>query len=108
MIVFNEKVEEESLEEGVSRKIIARGGSMMMVEVKFKEGAKGMVHSHPHEQVSYIHSGSFEFELKGKRKKVSVGDSIYIAPGESHGVVALEDSVIIDVFTPQREDFLFK
>jgi quercetin dioxygenase-like cupin family protein len=46
--------------------------------------------------------------LKGKRKKVSVGDSIYIAPGESHGVVALEDSVIIDVFTPQREDFLFK
>jgi quercetin dioxygenase-like cupin family protein len=108
MIVFNEKIEEEILEEGVSRKIIARGGSMMMVEVKFKAGAKGMVHSHPHEQVSYVHSGVFEFELKGKKKKVSAGDSIYIESGVSHGVVALEDSVIVDVFTPQREDFLFK
>lgn len=108
MIVFNDKIEEEILEEGVSRKIIAKGGNMMMVEVRFKKGAKGMVHSHPHEQVSYIHSGTFEFELKGKRKQVTVGDSIYIASGVPHGVVALEDSVIIDVFTPQREDFLFK
>ncbi len=108
MIVINSKIEEEFLDEGVSRKIVARGGKMMMVEVKFKKGAKGMVHSHPHEQVSYIHSGVFEFELNGKRKKVVAGDSIYIASGVPHGVVALEDSIIVDVFTPQREDFLFK
>ncbi len=108
MIVINSKIEEEFLDEGVSRKIIARGGKMMMVEVKFKKGAKGMVHSHPHEQVSYIHSGVFEFELNGKRKKVVAGDSIFIASGVPHGVVALEDSIIVDVFTPQREDFLFK
>jgi len=106
MIVFNNLVEEERLEKGISRKILARGGSLMMVEVCFKKGERGLLHSHPHEQVSYIQKGSFEFELDDKKEIVSKGDSIYIPSGNPHGVLALVDSVIIDVFTPQREDFL--
>ncbi len=68
MIVLNKEIETELLEGGISRKIIAKGDSLMMVEVYFKKGERGAVHSHRHEQISYIHKGSFEFELNGDKK----------------------------------------
>jgi len=106
MIVKGESVAPIIVGEGVERKIIARGGKMMSVEVSFKKGSIGALHSHPHEQVSYIIKGSFEFELDGKKEVIKAGDSYYIEPDVMHGVVALEDSIILDLFTPQREDFL--
>lgn len=106
MIVKGESVAAVPVGEGVKRKIIASGGNMMSVEVSFKKGSIGPVHSHPHEQVSYVLKGSFEFELEGKKEIIKAGDSYYTAPHAMHGVVALEDSVILDLFTPQREDFL--
>jgi quercetin dioxygenase-like cupin family protein len=91
---------------GVQRRILASDGSLMTVEVRFKKGAVGAVHSHPHEQISYIVSGSFACNLDGDRKALRAGDTYYVRPNLPHGVEALEDSVILDVFTPQREDFL--
>lgn len=108
MIVKNNSVASEVVGEGIERKILATDGSLMLVEVKFKKGSVGEVHSHPHEQVSYIVSGSFEFELDGKREILKSGDSYYVPPNVPHGIVALEDSIILDIFTPQREDFLKK
>ncbi|NLP46351.1 MAG: cupin domain-containing protein [Epulopiscium sp.] len=106
MIVKNNSVHLETVGEGVQRKILATGGKMMAVEVHFKKGAVGTVHTHPHEQISYIVSGSFEFEMDGKKEILKAGDTYYVAPNAAHGVVALEDSMIVDIFTPQREDFL--
>lgn len=106
MIVKNNDVKATEVGQGVERKILASDGKMMTVEVHFKKGSIGTVHSHPHEQISYVVSGSFEFELEGKKEIIRAGDSYYVKPDAMHGVVALEDSVILDVFTPQREDFL--
>lgn len=106
MIVKNNDVKATEVGQGVERKILASDGKMMTVEVRFKKGSIGTVHSHPHEQVSYVISGSFEFEVEGKKEIIRAGDSYYVKPDAMHGVVALEDSVILDVFTPQREDFL--
>ncbi|HDL18937.1 MAG TPA: cupin domain-containing protein [Bacteroidetes bacterium] len=106
MIVKNESVKSEPLGGSVGRKILARGGSLMMVEVTFEKGGIGAVHTHPHEQISYIHSGSFEFESDGGKEIVRVGDAVYLPANVPHGVVALEDSIIVDIFSPQREDFL--
>lgn len=106
MIIKGDAVEAINVGEGVERKIIARGGKMMAVEVVFKKGSIGAVHAHPHEQISYILKGSFEFECDGKKEIIKAGDSYYVEPHIFHGVVALEDSVILDLFTPQREDFL--
>ena len=39
------------------------------------------------------------------RKRLSAGDTYYVCPDVKHGVVALEESIILDIFTPQREDF---
>ena len=94
------------LGEGVQRKILASDGKMMTVEVHFEKGAVGAPHSHPHEQIGYVVKGSFEATLDGKTTIIHPGDSYYAPPNVVHGVVALEPGILLDVFTPQREDFL--
>lgn len=91
---------------GITRRILARGGAMMGVEASFKKDAVGAAHRHPHEQVSYVVSGSFEYEVEGEKYILYQEDSYYVAPDQLHGARALEDAVILDIFTPQREDFL--
>jgi quercetin dioxygenase-like cupin family protein len=100
-------VDLEELEEGlVSRKIRARGGRLMMVEVFFKKGAKGAEHRHPHEQVSYCLSGEFLFTIEGETATLRAGDSLYVPASALHGTLCVAAGRLLDVFTPQREDFL--
>lgn len=106
MIVRNIDVMLDELGLGVSRKILAHEGGMTMVEVSFNKGAEGAIHSHIHEQVSYILKGSFQIDIEGEKEILKTGDTFYVKPNLLHGVLALEDSIILDVFTPQREDFL--
>lgn len=107
MLVQGSTVVPVQTDEGVTRKMLGRGGTLMMTEVAFEKGAVGAIHAHPHEQISYVLQGSFHFHLNGSTYTVSKGDSIYIPSDAPHGVTALEDdSIILDIFTPQREDFL--
>lgn len=108
MIVKGETVKNIDLGGGVTRRMLAAGGKMMAVEVVFKKGAVGAVHTHPHEQIGYVLKGSFEFQAEGKKEIIKTGDSYYTTPNQPHGVVALEDGILLDIFTPQREDFLKK
>lgn len=106
MILKNNDVEFTDLGGGVQRKILATDGKMMTVEVHFEKGAIGALHSHPHEQIGYVVKGSFEATLDGNTTIIHSGDSYYAPPNVAHGVVALEPGILLDVFTPQREDFL--
>ena len=106
MIVRKDSRRLEQAGPGVARKVLARGGELMMVEVVFEKDAVGPVHTHPHEQASYVLRGAFELEMGGVKETVRAGDSFYVPSDAPHGVVALEPSVILDVFTPQRQDFL--
>jgi quercetin dioxygenase-like cupin family protein len=106
MIVKNVDVKSKNLGQGVSRKIVAVGGKIMAVEVYFAKGAIGALHSHLHEQISYVVKGSFEATIGSETTIIRAGDSYYIPPDLIHGVAALEDGLLLDVFTPQREDFL--
>lgn len=96
----------ENAEPGVKRKILNAAGSLMMMEVLFEQGAEGYEHSHPHEQMSYCLKGSFTFRIDGKEYVVGTGESIAIPGGARHGVTALEEAALLDVFTPIREDLL--
>ncbi|MCM3788622.1 cupin domain-containing protein [Domibacillus indicus] len=92
--------------EGAVRKLLGCGGTLTMAEVEFEKGAIGEMHSHEHEQVCYIVQGRFQFNLNGDIRLLQKGDSVYVPSNIQHGVTALEDhSIILDVFTPQREDF---
>ena len=98
----------EDVGAGVRRRVLAHGGGLMQVEVRFDEGAVGPLHSHPHEQLTYVLSGEFEFTIGGETRVVRAGDTLYKRPGIEHGCVCLRAGGLLDTFTPQRQDFLAK
>ncbi|MDP2791658.1 MAG: cupin domain-containing protein [Rectinemataceae bacterium] len=90
----------------VSRKVKARGGDMMIVEVSFATGGVGPSHKHPHEQATYCASGEFMFTVEGETKRLLAGDTVYIPSGADHSTVCVLAGKLVDVFSPQRQDFL--
>lgn len=106
MFVFNDQIELEDLGNGITRKVLAHSDNMMAVEVRFDKGAVGTMHNHPHEQLTYVLSGVFEFTIGDETKIVKAGDTMYKEPNIEHGCVCLEAGVLIDNFTPMRKDFL--
>ena len=106
MFTFNDDITATGCEPGVSRKILSYSDELMMCEITFKKGAKGNSHKHEHLQITYIAKGSFEFTIDGETKVVKQGDSVYMPSNAEHGVTALEDGILVDVFNPKREDFL--
>jgi quercetin dioxygenase-like cupin family protein len=106
--VFNSNYDWENAGEGVRRKILAYEKDLMLIVTEFKKGAIGSIHKHPHKQVSYLERGSFEVTINEEKKVMKAGDSYLVPTNVEHGVVALEDSVLVDVFTPYREEFVKK
>jgi quercetin dioxygenase-like cupin family protein len=92
--------------DGVQRQIMGFGDELMLVKVKFDKGACGVLHSHPHTQTSYVESGVFELSIGGAVKILRKGDGYYVPPNEIHGCVCLEEGMLIDAFSPVRQDFL--
>ncbi len=104
--ILTQNMEWEELGGGVSRKFLGYDNQIMMVKVKFEKGAKGAPHQHFHTQATYCIKGKFEFEIDGEKQIVSAGDGVYIEPNLMHSAVCLEEGMLIDVFSPVREDFL--
>jgi quercetin dioxygenase-like cupin family protein len=92
--------------DGVRRRVLARGPDLMLVRVAFGAGAVGETHSHPHRQVTYVLSGRFEVEIDGERRVLEAGDSFFAPGGVVHGVTALVEGELLDVFTPARREFI--
>lgn len=103
---FNEEIGAENCAEGVNRKILAYADEIMCVENHFEKGAVGALHQHPHTQITYVVSGKFEFEVDGVKKVVQQGDALLKRDGIRHGCVCLEEGILLDVFTPMREEFV--
>ena len=91
---------------GVSRRILAYGDNLMQVEVHFEKGAIGAMHSHPHSQLTHVLEGKFEFTIGDEVRIVEKGDTLYKIPNIIHGCVCLEKGILLDTFTPCREDFI--
>ncbi len=102
----NEETEWEVVGDGIQRQIVGFDDKIMMVNVKFDKGAIGVLHSHPHSQVTHIAEGQFEVTIDGETKILKKGDSFYIPSNIIHGVVCVDDGMLIDVFSPIREDFM--
>ncbi|WP_258098623.1 cupin domain-containing protein [Marinoscillum pacificum] len=104
--ILTEQMDWEELGGGVSRKILGWDNQIMMVKVKFEKGAKGAPHQHFHTQATYCVSGKFEFEIDGVKQIVNAGDGVYMEPNLLHSAVCLEEGMLIDTFSPIREDFI--
>lgn len=104
--VFHDTTLAQSGGEGITRRILAYNNGLMCVENTFEKGAVGTLHSHPHTQITYVVSGSFSFTIDGVTKTVSKGDTMLKEDSVVHGCTCLEAGILLDIFTPMREDFV--
>ncbi|WP_029004669.1 cupin domain-containing protein [Azorhizobium doebereinerae] len=107
VFAFVDQVEMEVLDDIVSRQILTYNDEIMMVRVLFKKpGPGGVPHSHPHVQVTSVESGVFDITIDGKTARLKAGDSFYVPSDVHHGAICVEPGVLVDVFTPMRQEFV--
>jgi quercetin dioxygenase-like cupin family protein len=104
--IENEGIPWENVEQGIQRKVMAYDEKIMLVKVKFAAGGIGTLHKHHHSQITHVESGVFEVEINGEKRVLKGGDAYYIPPDTMHGAVCMDEGVLIDVFSPMREDFI--
>lgn len=103
---FDEQTPWQDVGGGIQRQMFGYDDKVMLVKVKFEAGAIGALHSHHHSQVTYVESGVFDMTIGDEIKRIKKGDGYYVLPHIVHGIVCIEPGVLIDVFSPMREDFL--
>ena len=100
------KIPVEKTAEGIERQIVI-GQNVMMCRFTFAPYVITAEHSHPHEQMTLVVKGKVKFIISGKERIVSAGDVLHFPPNNRHGAAMLDEEVIlIDIFSPIREDFL--
>lgn len=104
--MLGEVVPREVVGEGIVRQLLGYDDTILMARVTFDEGAVGAIHAHMHAQVTYVESGAFDVTIDGVEKRLGPGDGFYVRPHLDHGAICREPGVLIDVFSPVREDFL--
>src|SRR5689334_10000808 len=90
---------------GGQRRIIADGDKLMLVEVKLDKGAVVAEHHHVHEQATYVVKGTARFTTPDGTVNLGAGQCIFLPSNVPHKVEFLEESVVVDSFSPPREDF---
>jgi quercetin dioxygenase-like cupin family protein len=101
----DERSEWTEMVPGVRRRIREDGEQLMLVEVHLDLDAVVPVHHHVHEQMTYVVSGKLAFEVDGKPLELAAGQSLKLPSNVPHGVRAMEATVVLDMFSPPREDF---
>lgn len=106
MIVRTEDKHPKEVEPGFWRAILSHGQRIMVAEINMTRGAKFPSHQHPHEQITYVIEGTIKFVLDGEEVVLGAGESCLIRSGQTHSAEAPSDCMVLDIFSPPREDFL--
>jgi len=92
--------------EGIERQMVV-GERMMIVRFRFVPFLVTPEHTHMHEQMSLVVSGRVRFFVEGEERIASPGDVLHFPPNCLHGATMMDEEVVlIDIFSPIREDFL--
>ncbi|MFW6056103.1 MAG: cupin domain-containing protein [Chloroflexota bacterium] len=91
---------------GVVMRPLAHGDRTNMVENHVKGGSVHRHHSHPYEQAGYLLSGRTRLTIEDQQYEVEPGDSWCVPANAVHQMEIFEDSVIVEVFSPVREEYL--
>ena len=92
-------------EPGLRRQVMSFSSALMLVRHTMIKGWSGARHSHPHEQMVYVVSGRIRFEHPGGVFEAGAGDNFLVPGNVEHQACALEDSEVLDIFTPRRDDY---
>ena len=94
--------------EGIERQMVV-GQNLMICRFRFRPFLVTPEHTHPHEQMSMVISGQVRFLVEGEERIASPGDVLHFPSNCLHGATMMDEEVVlIDIFTPLREDFLGK
>ena len=96
---------EEKVTDKITRRVLV-GDKEMIVWWSMQAGAHAAAHAHPHEQMFWVISGRMDFRLGTERRMCNPGALGVIPGGVEHEAWFLEDTDVIDVFAPPREDFM--
>ena len=91
---------------GVNRKTLVYGEKTLLTEFILTKGSMIPEHAHPNEQTGYLVKGKLRFTIGSEIIDAEPGDSWCIASDKIHGAEILEDSTVIEIFSPVREDYL--
>ena len=92
--------------EGVKRKTLVYGDETILCKFSLNKDKSIPLHSHPYEQTGYLLSGELLFIIDGSNYSLSAGDNWCIKKNIEHSVLVIEDSVIIEIFSPVRKDYI--
>jgi quercetin dioxygenase-like cupin family protein len=96
---------DEALTDVMSRRMVV-GKNQMLTIWRMKKDAHSSAHSHPEEQIFWILSGTIEFEIEGKRRRLNAGDCGVIPGNVTHEAWVIEDVEMANIFSPVRNDYL--
>lgn len=99
------EVEPVEMLPGLDRRTLGCGEQAMIAEFRARAGVEVPLHTHPHEQVGYVVSGQMELTIGSQTARCGPGDSYTIPGGVPHGARFLSECVVIDCFSPPREDY---
>ena len=95
---------------GVSLDSLAIGERSMVAKMNYVKGNFATTHQHPHEQCGYVISGEYRLKVEIPEENIDIllhaGDSYAIPGNTPHSFEVIEGGEVVDVFTPQREDYL--
>ena len=82
------------------------GENIMLSYLEMDEGAVVPLHQHPHEQAGMLLKGRMELTIGDETRVVEAGSLFIIPPNTPHRAVAVDGpAVVLDVFSPVREDY---
>ena len=91
---------------GIRRRTVAAGAQMMQMLVTLDAGSHLPEHQHPHEQITHVLRGRLRLTVAGVPHELTAGQSLCIPGSALHFADTLEDALVIDTFSPPREDLL--
>ena len=100
-------VPSEQINESIARRFIT-GDAVTVGRFELKQGGVVPAHSHASEQISIVLSGALLFKIDGVETVVRASEVMQIPGNAQHAVEVLDDTLVIDVFTPVRQDWIDK
>lgn len=91
---------------GIKLKTLSYGQKTSFTEFKMKKGSVIPTHSHINEQTGYLIRGKLKFKVQNEVFEAQPGDSWCIEGNVEHNAEVLEDSLVVEIFSPVREDYL--
>ncbi|MGA9347397.1 MAG: cupin domain-containing protein [Anaerolineae bacterium] len=98
-------VEPVEMVPGLWRRTLSWGERLMVVQVTLEEGVVVPAHRHPHEQITYVIEGELSMDVEGRTYVLGAGDSLLFPGDVEHRATALKRTLVIDTFSPPREDY---